>query len=111
MTDFNQNNLPFRPLDNSMSTQMRYDLEAEKWSSAMKSAQIKATSSAGTLGLIGAIIGFAVSLIIFVIVLLIELTRLIARLLDRKSVKQYKSNSQKVTATYDVPDSEFEKPW
>lgn len=109
MTDFNQNNLPFRPLDNSMSTQMRYDLEAEKWASAMRSAQTKTASSAETLGLIGAIIGLIVSLIIFIIVLLIEFTRFIGRIVGGKSNRVKYQNTK--TNSYDVPDSEFEKGW
>jgi len=112
MGDFKQNNLPFRPLDNSMSTQTRYDLEAEKWRSAMKSASNKNSSTISDLGLIDAIIDFSVDLIFWVITLLIETVKLIVRLIINRKKKVDNSIVEKAEyVPYDVPDSELEKPW
>jgi hypothetical protein len=51
----------WRPNDNSSTTNLRYDLEASKWMSAIKSNEIKANSyrtPAQVFGFIGLIIGF-----------------------------------------------------
>ncbi|RZJ36389.1 MAG: hypothetical protein EOO51_01245 [Flavobacterium sp.] len=36
-----QNNLPFRPHDNNITTQMKYDLEARHWNQAFEYERIR----------------------------------------------------------------------
>lgn len=53
--NLNNNQLPFRPLDNSMSTQTKYELEAQHWFNAQKSVINRNTNTG--LSIFGLIIG------------------------------------------------------
>lgn len=61
-------NLPFRPVDNSSSTRLQYQLEAEHWRRAYRSNSIseRGTSTREISGLIGSL----VSLIVFATVVI-----------------------------------------
>lgn len=62
-------NLPFRPLDNSSTTKLSYSLEAQHWSEAQSSNQIRNRTTSVTQigGLIGAVVTILVSVISIVI--------------------------------------------
>lgn len=62
--------LPFRPLDNSTSTQMGYDLEVAHWGRALKSAQASAGSGLSSLGVIGLFLSIFISLLFIILTLL-----------------------------------------
>jgi len=55
------NNLPFRPLDNSSSTRMRYNLEAEHWENAYRSNRV--SSRATNITQIGGLISTSITIL------------------------------------------------
>lgn len=59
-----QNQLPFRPHDNNITTQMKYDLEAAHWERAFKAERISNRSLTGVEvgGIGGAVITIVISL-------------------------------------------------
>lgn len=59
----------WRPNDTSSTTRLRYDLEAEHWARAFKSAQLKQQTS--SYGESASIVGMLISLIASVIVLVV----------------------------------------
>lgn len=75
MTQGERQNYQWRPNDNSSSTRMRYDLEAEKWTRAFKSAQMKqqSVSLGDSLSVIGMVISLLASVIVLIVVLLVDL--------------------------------------
>lgn len=64
----------WRPNDNSVTTRTRYDLEAEHWYRAFKSAERKhrPTSLKSDLAVIGLLLSLATSLVILVVMLVIS---------------------------------------
>jgi len=65
-----QNQLPFRPHDNNITTQMKYNLEAEHWERAFRSGRIRSTSFSfieGS-GIVGALITIGIALATIIVV-------------------------------------------
>jgi len=64
----------WRPNDNSIQTNLRYDLEAEKWSKAFKSAQRKqqSVSFSESVSVIGMVISLIASLVVLVVMGIID---------------------------------------
>ena len=64
----------WRPNDNSSSTNLKYDLEAEHWTRAFKSAQMKQQSSSlgGCLSVVGMVIQLVVSLFALVVLGIVD---------------------------------------
>lgn len=65
------NRADFRPLDNSSTTRMAYDLEANHWLRALNSAQGTTTSIGSSFGFIGALISLLVIVIIWALTLVV----------------------------------------
>jgi|SaaInlLV_10m_DNA_1039704.scaffolds.fasta_scaffold15145_2 hypothetical protein len=67
----------WRPNDNSSSTRMRYDLEAEHWTKAFKSAQMKqqSISFGESLSVIGTVINLTASLVLLVILCIVDFVK------------------------------------
>ncbi|GGK38327.1 hypothetical protein GCM10007963_03070 [Lutibacter litoralis] len=65
----------WRPNDNSSSTRLKYDLEAEHWTRAFKSAQIKqqSVSIGESLSAIGIVLNLIASLVLLVVFGLVNL--------------------------------------
>lgn len=63
-----QNQLPFRPTDNSSSTRLKYELEAEHWMRANKSVNLRNRKPdfQQSVGIVGAIITILVSALILI---------------------------------------------
>jgi len=64
----------FPPNDNSVQTNLRFDLTAEKWTRAFKSAQIGANtpSVGGSLAVIGLLISFFINIVIFLLICIVD---------------------------------------
>jgi len=74
MTQSDRQNYKWRPNDNSVQTNLRYDLEAEKWTKAFKSAQIKqqSVSFSESLSVIGMVINLIASLVVLVVLVIVD---------------------------------------
>ena len=70
----NRQHFPWRPNDNSSTTRLRYDLEAEHWYKSFKNAEKKHKPSSirADLGVIGLFIQLAFTLLTLVVVSVIE---------------------------------------
>ena len=69
----NRDDFQWRPNDNSVTTNLRYDLEAEHWTRAFRSAEIKSSSGgAGDLAFIGILFSLVIHLIFLIIVLIYD---------------------------------------
>lgn len=116
-----EKHLPFRPLDNSMSTQTKYELELEHWDRARKS--IDNTKSdpgiGGVVTLFGGlfqIFGGILQIIFFIFAGFIDLYK---RWKEDKNAERehqrYMERLDKIIANaekpkgWDTPDSEYEK--
>ena len=77
MTQDERQNYQWRPNDNSSTTRLRYDLEAEHWTRAFKSAQkrSKPTSYAHDLSVIGAVVTILVSLLTLIVISIIDVVK------------------------------------
>lgn len=77
VTQSQKENYQWRPNDNSSSTRLKYDLEAEHWTRAFKSAQMKqqSVSFGETLSAIGMVISLIASIILLIVFLLVDLFR------------------------------------
>jgi len=65
----NRDNFQWRPNDNSVTTNLRYSLEAQKWTDAFQSASAKSTASfSKDLQAIGLILSFGVNIIFFILI-------------------------------------------
>ena len=72
----NRDNFVWRPNDNSVQTNLRYDLEAEHWVKAFKGASTKSSASfSKDLMVIGLIISLIINLIFFVLICITELVK------------------------------------
>jgi len=72
----NRDNFLWRPNDNSVTTNIRYSLEAEKWTRAFKSASTKSTVSLGeALGTVGLILSIITLSILFVLICISDLVK------------------------------------
>ncbi len=67
----------FPPNDNSAQTNLRYDLTAEKWMIAMRSAELKhkSTSIIADLKVIGLVFSLVFSLITLVVILILDFVK------------------------------------
>lgn len=65
----NRDNFQWRPNDNSVTTNLRYSLEAEKWTKAFQSASTKSTASfSRDLQVIGLIFSLVTNIIFFILI-------------------------------------------
>jgi len=72
----NRDNFLWRPNDNSATTNIRYSLEAEKWTKAFQSASTKSTVSLGeALGTVGLILSIITLSILFVLICISDLVK------------------------------------
>ena len=73
----NRDNFQWRPNDNSVTTNLRYSLEAEKWSKAFKSAQSNTQSAnwGETFFVIGLVISLLANLVWFILICIIDLVK------------------------------------
>ena len=69
-----ESNYIWRPNDNSSTTRLRYDLEAEHWYKSFKSAELKHKSSSfkSDLGVISILLNLVFSLLTLVVLMIIE---------------------------------------
>lgn len=67
----------FPPNDNSVQTNLQYDLAAEKWTRALKSAQISTSSPSygSSITFIVTLIKFVFYIVLFVVVLIIDFVK------------------------------------
>ncbi|MEL4456939.1 hypothetical protein [Lutimonas vermicola] len=65
----------FRPNDNSVSNQIKFDLEAEHWTRAFRGAQLNSnTSSFGdSVSVIGTVLKMVIGIIVLLVILFVEL--------------------------------------
>ena len=72
-----RNELPFRRIDNNITTQMRYDMEAAHWEKSHRSLKIAAGNSnpSDMIQLIGAIITVLLSALIIICTFCFQLFR------------------------------------
>jgi len=91
----NRDNFVWRPNDNSATTNLRYSLEAEKWTEAFRSANSKSTTSfSEAIGVVGLIISICVNLIFLVLICITDFVKWILEKreesIDRKLRKEEK---------------------
>jgi hypothetical protein len=81
MTQGERQDYKWRPNDNSSTTRLRYDLEAEHWYKSFKSAELKnkPSSISADLGVIGIFISLVFSLLTLVVLCLIQLVKWVRR--------------------------------
>lgn len=118
--ELNNKNLPFRPLDNSMSTQIKYELEMEHWARAQKSVSSRNTTSgvnevALLFSAFFGILSGLLSIFLFIFAGCVDLFRRWKEDRDSdRAHKRYMDRLDKVIAAnqkpkgYDTPDSEYE---
>jgi len=77
MTQGERQNYQWRPNDNSSTTRLRYDLEAEHWYKSFKSAELKHKPSSirNDFGVIGIIFNLIFSLVTLMVLGLIQLVK------------------------------------
>ena len=77
-----ESNYIWRPNDNSSTTRLRYDLEAEHWYKSFKSAELKHKSSSFSkdLGVIGLFVSLVFSLLTLVVLLLIDFFKWVTKI-------------------------------
>lgn len=70
-------NYQWRPNDNSVTTRLRYDLEAEHWTRAFKSAQLnsKTLSFGDSVSVIGTILKLVIGIVVLAVMLVIDLIK------------------------------------
>jgi hypothetical protein len=87
MTQGDRQDYKWRPNDNSVQTKLRYDLEAEHWTRAFKSAQINSkTSSAGEVfGVVGLCISLVSSLVVLIVLSIIDVIKWLRRTYSKQS--------------------------
>ena len=75
--DTQKDNYQWRPNDNSSSTRLKYDLEAEHWTRAFKSAQInnKTTSAGEAFGVVGLCISLIFSLVVLIVISIVDVIK------------------------------------
>lgn len=71
----------FRPLDNSSSTRLKYELEAQHWQRAYQSNNISSRrpTNSGGAGIVGAVITIAVSLAVLICTFLFMILKKLLR--------------------------------
>jgi hypothetical protein len=76
-TQGERQNYKWRPNDNSSTTRLRYDLEAEHWYKSFKSAELKhkPTSISASFGVIGLFIQLTFTLLTLLVLGLIQLVK------------------------------------
>jgi|DEB0MinimDraft_12_1074336.scaffolds.fasta_scaffold00020_18 hypothetical protein len=93
-TQGERQNYQWRPNDNSVTTKMRYSLEAEHWLSAIKSNSAKSTASLSeTFGTIGLLFSLFINLIMIVV---LSLTYLFKWLIGLSSVNKNTNSNVEV---------------
>ena len=120
-TQGQRQNFLWRPNDNSSTTLARYDLEAQHWTRAFKSASYSGGSNFGAdLAVIGLFINLAVTLCVLVVVLLTDLVKFLFKIFNNEQIKYESSHIVKnknahvsinTTTIVDVPlvDDLFKK--
>ena len=72
----NRDNFQWRPNDNSSKTNLRYQLEAEKWTRAFNAASAKRPVSSGnSFAVIGMVISLIYYLILFILICLADFVK------------------------------------
>ena len=99
--------LPFRPLDNSTSTQMGYDLEMAHWSRALKSAQAGTGSGLSSFGVIGLFLSIFISLFFIILTLHAMLIEWILK----PTPKPIESKSTHVPKHFKEKDDDLKNAW
>ncbi|TRO66967.1 hypothetical protein [Christiangramia sabulilitoris] len=91
------NGFKWRPNDNSATTNLRYTLEAEKWVSAVASAQRKSSprSMSGDLAFIGLLLELVFSVTLLILLGLLQLITAVIRLLEISLNKKRDPKGQK----------------
>ena len=79
----NRDNFQWRPNDNSVKTNLRYDLEAAHWVKAFTNANTKTASLLEVLGTIGLIISFIFTAVLLIVLLVIKFITWIRKQLHR----------------------------
>ena len=89
MSTFKQrDNYNWRPNDNSVTTNLRYDLEAEHWAKSFNSAQMNYSSSAGSATLVGLFISLVFHVIALVFILIYDGIKWLLELKKRKRMEK-----------------------
>jgi len=88
----NRDNFQWRPNDNSVTTNLRYDLEAKHWMKAFNSASLSSSSSGGSFFMvIGLLISMSVNIITLIVLGIVELIKWIVKLrknfMEKKQLK------------------------
>jgi len=74
MSTQDRNNFQWRPNDNSVTTNLRYDLEMNHWLRSLKSSTVSSTFNFhSSIAVIGLIISLALNLILFILLCLSDL--------------------------------------
>ena len=79
MTQGERQSYNWRPSDNSSTTRLRYNLEAEHWLRAFKNAERKnkPSSISADFGVIGILFNLAFSLLLVVVLLIVDFIKLL----------------------------------
>ena len=91
----------WRPNDNSVTTNLRYDLEANHWLDSLKHSTPKPTASFGEVfGFLGLLLSFIFNIIHFIVLILIELVKWIIKVWPKKKVEEIPTyeNRKKMTS-------------
>jgi len=90
----NRDNFVWRPNDNSVTTNLRYDLEAAHWVKALKGASVNTTASLGeVLGVIGLILSLVFLIILFIVQVIVEIVNFI-------STKRFEARERKIQKSW-----------
>ena len=93
----NRDNFQWRPNDNSVTTNLRYSLEAQKWTDAFQSASAKSTASfSKDLQVIGLILSLITNLIFFILICITDSVKWILEkseeATERKRIELFEKN-------------------
>lgn len=84
----NRDKYLWRPNDNSVKTNLRYDIEASKWMDSIKNSSPSPTPSFGEVsGFLGLLFSFVFNLIWFIALNVIDLVKWIRKALPKKKDK------------------------
>ena len=94
----NRDNFQWRPNDNSVTTNLRYDLEAQKWTKAFKGASINSGggSSGEAFMVIGLVISMLANIVLFIILGIVDLIKWVVKFrknsIEKKQAKIQEQN-------------------
>ncbi|WP_431107215.1 hypothetical protein [Winogradskyella poriferorum] len=85
-TQGERQNYLWRPNDNSDTTRLRYDLEAEHWVRSVRSAEAKyeKTSFRDTLSALGLVLNLVLSLSALILILITDIVKYLRRNIEEK---------------------------